>query len=343
MSAPPNERFAGLIAPVAEIDALLRQNQQERDRLLLLRKASVAFYGEIDAPEGEAQSAAANDAAPVAGRTIDQVIDEYRSDLRSPYHTVAFKTRESYNNYIRRVSESCGSMKVADLNAATVQKIYDNWSGNGQKKAIGHSLITMLRMLAGFGATVLEDDDCVRLSVVLRTLRFQPPPARNSYMDDAQTAAFLEWAHIETELDIALAHAFQYDCKLSQSDVIGVWIPKTEPDESHIVVDDQKWVRGLLWSEIGADNILRHPGSPDIDLTQCPNVMDELSDVPEANRIGPIIRDRETGLPFRLWTYQRKWREIADKAGIPKDIRVSSRVQSDEQGPRRLTVQLKKY
>src|SRR3954465_13441337 len=88
---------------------------------------------------------------------------------------------------------------------------------------------------------------------------------------------------------IALAQALQFELLLGQKDVIGEWVPVGEPGESDVVREEegheeegQKWLRGLRWSDIDKNLILRHRvGSSgrriEVDLRTAPMVLEELS------------------------------------------------------------------
>ena len=60
---------------------------------------------------------------------------------------------------------------------------------------------------------------------------------------------------------IALAQAFQIDCGLKQKDLIGEYLPLSDPADGAIY-GDEKWARGIVWEEItpgpSGDFMLRH-------------------------------------------------------------------------------------
>jgi hypothetical protein len=71
---------------------------------------------------------------------------------------------------------------------------------------------------------------------------------------------------------------------LSQKELIGYWVPTSEPGSSNVTHIEQKWFGGLDWSQIDADYILRLPtGKEDIeiDLKEHQPVMEELERLPE--------------------------------------------------------------
>jgi hypothetical protein len=61
-----------------------------------------------------------------------------------------------------------------------------------------------------------------------------------------------------------LAQALQFELMLRQKDVIGEWVPDSEPGENDIHHDGRKWFRGIRGDAIDGDMILRHdPASCD--------------------------------------------------------------------------------
>jgi hypothetical protein len=130
---------------------------------------------------------------------------------------------------------------------------------------------------------------------------------------------------------IALAQALQFEFpKLRQSDVIGEWVPLNEPGTSDIVRGGEKWLRGLRWSEID-ENMMIHRELPtgrgkkpkvvSFNLKRAGMVMEEINRVPLARRVGPMIVCEFTALPWSGNEFRRKWRKVADKAGVPKSVR----------------------
>src|SRR5207253_229666 len=145
---------------------------------------------------------------------------------------------------------------------------------------------------------------------------------------------------------------FQFDCKLAQKDVIGEWVPLSEPGPSDVTDQSNgtKWVTGITWNEIDHDLILRHCTSSknekiEIDLRYAPMVIEELRHIApdlivenettkqiKINRhllsaSGPMIiaeRERRKWLPKRPWLahdFRRRWRQIADACDVPKGVK----------------------
>ena len=170
--------------------------------------------------------------------TIKSLAASYQEDQRSPYHRLRHRTREHYENLIRRLVDEYGKEKLAELKAPEIQRFYYGWTEGG-KIAMGHSLITMFRALVTFGKTVLNIAECERLSVVLHNMRFSVIRSPKEQLTAEHVRKIISKAYELGRPSIALAQAFQFDCGLRQKDVIGEWVPITEPGD----VRGDKWQR----------------------------------------------------------------------------------------------------
>jgi hypothetical protein len=215
-------------------------------------------------------------------------------------------------------------VELATLRTQDIQAFYDRWAEGG--KPMAHSLITMLRMIFGFGATILEHKQSERLSTVMHRMKFEGPRVRTEVLTEAQAKLIIDKANNELELpSLALTQAFQIDCGLQQQLVIGEWLPLAQPGESEIVVGNEKWVTGLLWEYIDKDLVMQHPNEGTFRLSEKPLVKAELEKMRERlgtlPSSGPVIVYERTGLPYRTSSFRRLWRKAADHAGVPKEIK----------------------
>ena len=124
---------------------------------------------------------------------------------------------------------------------------------------------------------------------------------------------------------IARAQALQFDCRLKQRDVIGEWVPLSEPGDSYVTWEGRKWLRGIRWEEIDANRVLRHIASwgqkeIEIDLKEAPMVMQEFGDGEWPKR-GPVITAEATGKPWVGVEFRRMWRTVARAVGVPDDVK----------------------
>lgn len=257
--------------------------------------------------------------------TVSWLIDCYLTDPRSPYQKLRFMTQRFYDGLLRRIGEDLGQKELSELKAQDLARQHENWIEGGKRIPMAHSLIGMVRMLFSFGATVLENPDCERLSVMLSKFKFPLAKPRNEQMTAEQAAAIRAKAHELGRPSIALAQALQFDCGLRQKDVIGEWAPLTEHGVSDIVFNGQKWLRGIRWSEIDGDLVLRHEESNGgrhvtLKLTEYPMVAVELARIKRRPSNGAVVVNDRTGRPWVTGEFRRWWRQIADAAGVPKEV-----------------------
>jgi hypothetical protein len=286
-----------------------------------------------------------------AGPTIGDLVQQYRTDPRARYASLRFKTREQYEYLLRPIVKDCGSLKLVDLNTQGFQRIWDDWTKNGTERLpMGNSLMTMMRGLVNYGVSVLADPECERLSIVLHLMKFPLGKMKRPPLTIKHATAIMNKAHEIGKPSIALGQAFLFDCEdLSQKDVIGEWVPNSEPGVSGVLDEDLKWVRGLRWEEIDQRWILTHVKSRansevEIDLKKEPVVVLELNRILgrfHANPLipdrtdfpasGPVLLNERTKLPWHSQEFRRYWRKIANECGVPKGIKATSAVSRDDE------------
>ena len=262
--------------------------------------------------------------------TLKSLIQCYQADPDSTWHKKRIAVRRSHAMILVRVIEAHGDTLLPDIKARLIMSWHKEWSGNGQKLSMGHSFVGQLRALFTFGATLLEDPDCERLCGVMHKLRFPMGKPRTERLTAQHAETIRAKAHEAGWHSMALAQAFQFDLMLRQKDVIGEWVPLEEPGVSDVTSRMGKWILGLRWSEIDDDLILRHvtskKGKPlEVDLKLAPMVMAELDFtikfLGDRPRTGPVIIQEPTGIPWSAIEFRRKWRRVADMAGVPKSIK----------------------
>jgi hypothetical protein len=266
------------------------------------------------------------------GRTLKQLIESYRTDPHSKFPELQHQVRTKHVGELTRLSEKHGSSQLRDIRFRTLTAWYRGWLADG-KIEMARSFVARLRELFHFGSTMLEDGECDRLSEAVSKLQLETSPPRMVQMTADHARAIRKTAHEHFGWgSIALAQALQFELLLGQKDVIGEWVPVGEPGESDVIRGDQKWLRGLRWSNINRDLILRHSvGSGgrkiEVDLKTAPMVLEELKDCSDVFR--SIIKNRNslplvicdtTGMPWSSAEFRRKWRLVAKKAGVPDNV-----------------------
>jgi hypothetical protein len=286
----------------------------------------------IDTPVTQAGSPAVP-----TGQTLGGLIDAYQTDPVSSFHKLRYHVRRNHVGILARIGRQYGSFELRAIKARDLKLWHMEWLGDTNKVSVAHSLISQLRTLCGFGAAMLEEEECERLCLVLHKLKFPQGQPRTEYVTPAQAVALRAQAHRRGWHSIALAQAIQFELMLRQKDVIGEWIPMSEPGLSDVNSRKKgKWFRGLRWEEIDQNMIVRHITSKkqkhiEIDIKQAPMLMDELAlyarvsvdaltrgDLPNH---GPIVICETSGHPYTAAEFRRKWRIVANMAGIPKAVR----------------------
>jgi hypothetical protein len=254
--------------------------------------------------------------------TIASLIDIYSSHEESPYQRLRYRTQVNYDKDLRVLKETVGDRRIDKLDGDDFSRWYNKWSeakapGSPQRISRAHSLITRLRLLFAYGQTKLYPN-CEKLVNVLAKMRFKNNPPRKVVITYRQVVAFLAKAHELNEPGLALAQALQFEGSLRQIDVIGEWLPDPERPSG------MRWAGGLLWQHL-QDYVLikettKNAQEVGIDYKLYPLALAELQRVPPDKRVGPVIIDRLTKLPFKSSTYRRRWREVARAAGIPDEV-----------------------
>jgi hypothetical protein len=264
------------------------------------------------------------------GYTLKQLIAIYRSDPDSPFPNLRYQVRVKQDRTLERISEEFGSYQLRSIKTRTLLTWHKAWSSGG-RIAAAYELMVRLRALFRFGFTMLEDRECKRLLEILRETRFRSLGPRLVQLTAEHVRAIRTTARDRFGWDsIALAQAFQFELMRSQKDVIGEWVPVGEPGESDVVLDGPKWLRGLRWSSIDKNLIVRHAvgsgGRPiEVDLKTAPMVLEELealgADTADLPSRGPIILNEINAWPWSTAEFRRKWRKVAKKAGVPDIVK----------------------
>lgn len=287
---------------------------------------------------------------------LRSLVHLYRTDEDSPYQKNRFHVRQNRDSMLKRIVAKHGDVLLSEIKARVLLGWHKEWSMEGQRLSTGSAFIGQLRALFSFGATLLEDPDCERLCGVMHKMRFQGAKPRSvSVTADHAIAIRTKAREHFGWYSLALGQAFQFDCTLRQKDVVGELVPLSEPGLSDIIipeanrrsgiVQNRKWLRGIVWQEIDDRLILKHVTSKkqklvEIDLKLAAMVLeelqvligeeplivvDEVTKKVTVNRhllpaSGPVLINDVSGLPWTSNEYRRKWRKVADACGLPKNV-----------------------
>jgi len=268
--------------------------------------------------------------------TLGDLIKTYQTDRISTYHALRYHTRQNAASILKRIVAAKGHVELSAIKRRDLAEWYMDWSAGG-KVSMAHAFIAQLRTISGYGASMLENDECERISSVLHRMKFAHGPPRTERLTSDQVVMIRTAARDHFGwYSLALAQAFQFECIFRQKDICGEWVPESEPGESDVHVAGQKWLRGIRWEEIDDKWILTHKTSKrqkDIqwNLAAAPMVQEELAvlvelPVDQLSRhlfptSGPIIINDVNGLPWTANEFRRKWRKVANHCKIPKGVR----------------------
>lgn len=263
--------------------------------------------------------------------TIATLADAYKAHEDSRYTGSRPRTRDKEGYRIARLKQDCGSTTIADIKAAWLIRKHKEWSAGGTIPW-AYELVSLVRRLCGFGFAFLEEAECDRVIRMMAEMTFKKGKPRTQRLTYAQVVAIIAEANRVERPMIALAQALMWDCGWRQTDAIGEYIDRSEPDETDIEpVRYGKWVRGARWPELGADLVLRHVtskrGAPsEMPILYAPLVLAQLRlmfgsvDRSVLPARGAIIINEKTGWPFSDGEFRKAWRKIATAAGVPKDV-----------------------
>jgi hypothetical protein len=252
--------------------------------------------------------------------TFPLLIDFYKQSDR--YRKLKYKVRLKRDDDLERIIKVAGDLTLRSLVVEDFKSWYSHWTSGGKHLPMGRSMITIVRLLLGLGMTKLNDQDCVRLSLALRLTRFKKNYVKRKRINAAQAIAIRERAHEMGLHSFALAVAIQFELELGQKEMIGEWLPKSEPGPVEIIDSDLKWA-GPMWSHIDRERCLSIKLGDKIfrvDLNRAPLVKEELDRIGKLPTSGPLICRERSQKPYTGADYRRIWRVIAHKVGVPADV-----------------------
>ena len=189
--------------------------------------------------------------------TLGHLIEQYHTDPDSNFTKLSYRVRVERRRTLARICREHGGQQLRNIRTRTLIEWHRKWIAGG-KLSMARSLVDRMRELLRFGSTVLEDGECSRLLSGLAEIRPQKPVPNPVYITREQAYAICAVAHEHFGWpSIALAQAIQFELPLTQKDVIGEWVPVGEAATSDVVSDGQKWLRGLRWSAIDDNLIMR--------------------------------------------------------------------------------------
>ncbi|MER9596670.1 integrase [Mesorhizobium sp. M0244] len=271
--------------------------------------------------------------APSFDGSLTSLSRLFQTNEDSPYRSMKWNSRENVTKCLVIIESTVGSRHVGKLLGPDFKRWHRQWgepkeptekeSNPPPRPWRAKHCMDAVRQLISYGVT-LGYDDCFRADTILSKIRFSTPPARKSVMTAEHVEAIRKTAHAEGWPSIALATVLQFELTMRQKDVIGEWEP-VQDAKGGILHRDTRWANGMVWSDIGADMVLRKTHTKtgfavEHDLKLHPMVLEEVARVPLEKRVGPMILAETTGEPYKHRKFTERWRKIADKAGLPRHV-----------------------
>lgn len=297
--------------------------------------------------------------AKVQPGTWGWIMSLYRSDPLSPLFDVKENTKRSYLDEISYWENAISTVLIADTNferlklwkkametnfrarreAENIERAGWNEIESVRPRhanaypfvprkmlsedptAFVHRKFTHLRMIANYGLAKsprMFSDVCAVLST--GAIKVRSPKPRTVAPTAAQVSAIIAKADEWGDHAIALGISLQWWLTLRAVDVRGQWLGTGK---------DKRWADGLTWDMIDLkQGVIRkmisktekHDMQESFwDISGLPTIMQRLSAIPLEERIGPVIKNRNSR-PFPIKVYRDRWRRYARLAGVPEEV-----------------------
>lgn len=267
--------------------------------------------------------------------TLGGLIVCYQRDPDSSYRDLRYVSRVSTDGLLKRIDRDYGRVRIEQIKAREVKRWHEGWLGPTEPKKVvmAHGFVTQLRTLLTFGSTILDDKVCREAKAILGDMKFEMGKTGTAAVTAAQVIAHRARSHSLGLHAMAFGEACQFEGMLRQKDVIGEWVPLSEPGLSDIMAGNEKSIRGIRWENLDQHLVLKHVTSKRqkeiaIDFKLAPMIMEELSllcgGAVVRNKLpasGPMIVSEDTGRPYRNSNYRREWRKVAKLCGIPDNVK----------------------
>jgi hypothetical protein len=262
--------------------------------------------------------------------TFRSLFELYEREPESSYRELKPAVRETYNVYVRRLREHLGNLRLDQVDGRDVKRWFAVWRTDpdgSDHLPRARTVLAVLKAAISFGVTC-RYSSCAEFQAVMRQIEFPSPRSRTFAPTAAQIEAARKAAHAAGHPRRALLYALVYDTTGRAFDFLGQWLPIFYKKPSSVLAYGKKWI-GPQWSAID-DNLMLtiRPTKTEnttavevtFDLSVCPMVMQELAQIPESGRNGPIIINESTRLPYIYQTFRLGWNADFEAAGMPKGM-----------------------
>lgn len=298
-----------------------------------------------------ANGGAETDPASIFDGTIKSLSRFYQTDTDSPFKSVRYRSRLRYVNRLKVIETALGDVCVLNITFRDLKRWFDEFAapdvpGGPRMLPRAYDLMAQLKLLFRFGKLALpKSSGCGEVVEIFEDPTMEFPGGqrrRKEYLSYVQAGLVRDEAHRRGQPSIALAQAFMIECGMRQKDMIGEWVPMTEPGVTDVLSGPRKWLMGARWEEVDANFVWKHRLSKSVkgqdaimdaeagqieefELLAFPMVRAELERIAPLTRAnfpasGPVIVYEKTGRPWCTSEFRRQWRLCAKAAGIPSNV-----------------------
>jgi hypothetical protein len=235
--------------------------------------------------------------------TFKSLFEIYQRDPKSSFKRLGglkYGTVRLYTTYLKKLVPHIGARRIDRCDGRDVMGWFEQWriasDGSGRDQlSVARVCLAILKAAISFGI-ICRARGCSEFQAILSELEFDTLPRRTQAPTAAQIIGLRKAAHAAGFPLRALAYAIQFETTLRQWDVIGQWVPLSDPTPSAVIHRGKKWI-GPTWSAID-DNLILAKITPtktegtsavevSFDLSVCPMVTEELALIPLEKRKGP--------------------------------------------------------
>lgn len=256
------------------------------------------------------------------------VIAAFKSDRYSHYGACKANTRASYDPLLSFWEREIGNLPIGTMTYARAMDVRARLEAEGGSSDSVRRRFQMLGMLARYARGPLASTDAVAVVNMLSELRFEAAPKRTVAPTRAQIRAVIDEADARGWFAFATGLLIQWTYSLRSVDVRGQWLPSD--GQGGIVRGKERWQDGLTWDMLDRDltriekvisKTAKTMTAP-LCFEVTPELRVRLCLLGNAGRVGPVIVNPATGLPYDRKDWSRLWTTLRDDLGLPPELRV---------------------
>jgi hypothetical protein len=173
---------------------------------------------------------------PVYDGTFGRLIAVYQTDEESPYRKLKPSSRHPYDFYAKRLTAHIGNVRIADTDGSDLKRWFKLWCEPDRdcdppRVAAGRMAVTVIKAAIRWGVA-RRFAGRVEFRELLRSIEFPAPKPRSSAPTAQDIIKMRPAAHDAGAPSRALAHALQSESAAGQWDILGQWVPLSDPRPS---------------------------------------------------------------------------------------------------------------